>query len=1208
MPWTRNQEAAIKISGKNILVSAAAGSGKTAVLVERIISRILDEELSYSIDDLLIMTFTRAAAAGMKERIKKSLEKALEKIKEEKNFKEYKRIKKQISILDTARISTIDSFCMSIVKDNIDRLDLDAAFNIASEEDLELLRSDVMEELMEEEYEKASEDFLFLLDVFAKARGDDGLISNIEKVYKHSMSLPWPDKYLKKQENGGFSFEEIEKELYEEAKEILISASKSIDTIDGLALLDEALNKVLYGATDKKKSTLGVYNKENNEKDCIKAALNTKDIYEMKEILETINFHTLRMGKSVDEDIAAEVKSLREEYKCGVNALRVRINTDRAVLVKEEEFSLTVTKALLRLVREYSLRLKERKLEKKLLDFNDVAHYALKVLWKDGEKTDVALQYASEFKEIYVDEYQDSNYIQEELVKAVERDNVFMVGDVKQSIYGFRQAKPELFISKYNSFCDYEEAKKEDKDVKIILSDNFRSRAGVLESINSIFYRIMSKEVGNIVYDSSAALNPAASYIEDETKKLPGKTLLCYLNTAELDENTKKEYKGMALEAKLIAKTIENLMHSDMFIQDASTLRPLEYRDIVILMRNTKNKANIIVEELTDRGIPCYANAKTGFFDTFEIQKFLAFLSAIDNPSLEVPLCAYLKSPIINIDDEVLAVLAGVDIIGERDIYKTLKYIVDIFATDNDAEKLRIGKTLGEENVYKIRKAFEYLKKYREQSFYIPLHILIRNILTETHFMDYISAMPYGDIRSANLLILAEKAKSYEESGYSGLFNFIRYISDLKEQNTDFGEASLINENANTVRVMTIHASKGLEYPACILADLAASFGSADIRDKMLIDDKYGLSFTYTDIKRRIVGDSTKKLLAKEKIKENQRAEELRLLYVAMTRAKELLILTSCFNEDNKLKEYGFLNADEEKALSKHYIKSAGSYLDWIFMTKTANERFIEYRKMNFDELEKLPENCVPKSDTGAEQYNDSIDFEALKAGLNFRYKFEEDTKIANKYSVSELKRKNQDIKDAYLRYNYDDSPEGGLELPSKTVNKYKASDRGNAYHKFMDLLDFEALDRGMSLKEVVKELKQKSKMSEDDLKLIKMKDIEKLLNSEIGKLMKKACIEKRLFREQEFYAGLSAKELNIADSEELVVIQGVVDAYIEDEDEVTIIDYKTDRVRSEEEFLKRYSEQLKYYAIAISKATGKKIKDKLIWSFELGKEIRCID
>ncbi len=1201
MPWTRNQESAIALKGRTVLVSAAAGSGKTAVLVERIVSRILEPESSYSIEDLLVMTFTRAAASGMKERIKKALEKALSALPPERKA-ERRRIRRELTLVDLARICTIDSFCMSLVKENIDKVDMDPAFRIADEEDLKLLQSDVLGELMEEEYEAAQEDFLFLLDVFAKVKGDDGLLGNIDRIYRCAQSMAWPMEYLDALEKGAYSAQDLEELMFRQVKAVLEQALRDMEYIEGLAAGDEDLHRNLFGKRDekKKKESLGIYNKENNEKDTLCLALRAKSLEEQRAALSSIKFHTLNMSKNKDTELAAKVKMLRSAYKADIQALFAYLDVTKEELLQEEDFSARLRAALLRLTREYTRRLQEKKTERGIADFNDIAHAALHVLWQAGEKTDIAKQYARDFKEIYVDEYQDSNFIQEELLRAIENNNVFMVGDVKQSIYGFRQAKPALFIEKYKKYPLYREGQPESKEpCKVILSDNFRSRASVLESVNALFYRLMGKDVGDILYDEDAALHAAASYTEDSLQNSAGKTRFCYLDKSGADEEAKR-CKDIEWEAKLIAWNIRDLMRQRMHVQEEGRLRPLMYRDIVILLRNTKGKAKVIADELLRQGIPCYASSKHGFFDTYEIQKFLAFLSVIDNPTLELPLCAYLKSPVVCLDNRALALFSGREIRGERDVYRSLLYILEIFAGEEEEEKRRLEALLGRENIRKVQRAFAYLERYRRESAFLPLHVLIRKILTETSFLDYVSAMPGGEVRRANLLLLMEKAKSYEESGYSGLFDFIRYIADLKEQNTDFGEASLISENADTVRIMTIHASKGLEYPVCIVAGLASSFGSMDLREKMLIEDEFGLSFSYKDMQYRTEGESLQKRLAKERIKEGIRAEELRLLYVAMTRAKELLILTSCFRLPSKEKEYGFLHLAEKKAAPKHYIASAGSYLDWFWMCKSILQESVDFQQFSYEDLRAAGEEerkmeVLPED--GEKDIAALFDCRSIEKMLDFSYAFQEDTRIHNKVSVSELKRKQQEQEDMLFKYQAKERSVVGA--------KQKASERGNAYHRLMDLLDFAGIRPTSDLRNLMEMFLEQGYMEQEEQKLIDIREVEAFLRSALFARMAKAASTNALHREKQFYMSLAAKDLGLGNSEELVLVQGVVDAYIEEEDGISIIDYKTDKVSDKEELLKRYEKQLDYYALAISKSTQKPVKDKIIWSFSLGEEIR---
>lgn len=1211
MPWTENQKQAINIGNKNILVSAAAGSGKTAILVERIVSRILNKDLDYSLEDLLVMTFTKLAAANMKDRIKKRLNEAV-KSQYKNDKKEYKRLKNELNNINISRISTIDSFCLNIIRENIDKLDIDPNFNIGNEEDINLLKAEAIQELLEEKYEEAGEDFLFLLDIFSNIKGDDGLISNIDRLYEYAWSMPRPYKYLDFLLNDKYDALKLE-EIFSEKLDLIIKKAKdNIKNIDEIATISPELYKKLYG--DGKK-TLGIYNKENNEKEIIYDLDNEKDIYKRKEIFKNINFHIFRASKDIDDEILNKVKMLREEYKESIKSFFKSFNFTKDDLYKEVEYSKKLTNIIVKLTKQYADKLMEKKIEKNIFTFNDISHFALSILYNGDEKTDIALKYQKEFKEIYIDEYQDSNYVQEELIKAISNENVFMVGDVKQSIYAFRKARPDLFIEKYERYSGYDEINDNNIGYKVLLSDNFRSRATVLNSINSIFYKIMSKEFTNIEYNKDIALNPKAIYNYSEEENPSIRTKFYYINNKNIDKN--KKIKDIELESKLIAKLIRDLIDSDMKIEDSGQLRKVRYSDIVILLRNTKDNANIIAKELAKKNIPAHANIKTGFFETYEIQKLISILTIIDNPSMEIDLCSYLKSPIVDLDDKTLAILACKDIIGEKDLYKAILYILyifgnnkynDIFDMENinnlnmEDERNRLIALLGQEKIDSLITAFYYLDKYRDESNYLPLHILIRKIVYETNFIDYIFAMPYGEVRKANILFLIEKAKEYEKSSYKGLFNFIRYLEALKEKKYDFGEANLINENSNVVRIMTIHNSKGLEYPVCILANIADNFKNMDIKEKMLIDDLYQLSYTYIDKEKAFISDTLKKSLVKEKIKDNLKAEEIRLLYVALSRAKDLLIFTSCFNYTDKMKKYSIIDTKQDEFVSTYYLKSATSYLDYILLSKHSNSKYIDYIECDLETLDKMDDisdEDIKKIDIEKDNKDDNVDIEALKEYIEFEYKYIEDTKLKNKFSVSELKRKNQVEKDTSFRYINTDERKSNI--------KYSPTERGNAYHRFMDLFDFSSYSKGKNISEILMKLYENRLMDKEEIDFIDVEKIQKLLDSNLGKILMKAYEENKLHREEQFYMGLSAKELNVGNSEELVLVQGVVDAYIEDGDNIIIIDYKTDKVKDLKLLEERYYKQLDYYAIAISNSKAKKdIKlTKLIWSFELGEEIK---
>lgn len=1247
MNLTSNQRAAIDASGHSLLVSAAAGSGKTRVLVDRIVKRILDKDLDYSIDELLIMTFTKAAAGEMKERLKKSLEKALSLSKDKQ---EYKYLKKQVQLVDIAKISTIDSFCMSIVKDNISKIDLDPSFKIADTNDLKLLKKDVMKDFLEEEYELMREDFSFVTEIFTNFRSDINLSSCIENIYNVAMSMPYPEKFLSDMEIEKYPsgvLEEINKEIIEKSIDSIIKKIKKIEEI--ASSYEEVYTGILYaigksGAS--KGNPTGIFNKENNEKD-IFLNLDYKNLSneEIKRTLDKLVFARFPSPKNVDLDIKNIIKAIRDEYKEEIKDLAYNLSLKKEDLNKQEEFSIRLSKVLVRLTREYTNRLKAKKLEKSILDFNDVAHYALEILYKNNIKTDIAKEYAKEIKEIYIDEYQDSSFIQEKLVESIENNNVFMVGDVKQSIYRFRQAKPELFVKKYDEYNTYSESEKDFLPKKILLSDNFRSRKIVLDTVNAMFYKLMRKDVGDVAYTNDVALKYGANFYEDETTAK--KTLFTYIN--EDSEKVDEDLKIHELEAKLLARTIKDLLSSNLRVKDgiSGEYRKAEYKDIVILLKKVKDIGNIIVKELTRVGIPCFVSTRTGFFDTFEIRKFMAFLSCIDNRSLELPMLAYLKSPIIKITDKEISSLLVTfnekksinEIIEKINLiyYADDKYLEKIyeFARDEDFEgfdgtyqneveekeafikfkkenilkdREKLENSLSVMSLEKIKKAVYYLNKYENESKFEPVHKLIRNIFEETLFLEYVSAMKNGETRRANLLLLLEKAKSFEQGVYSGLFNFIRYIDDLKKSDSDFGEASTISENSNTVKIMTMHSSKGLQFPICILAGLSTQFLTD--KSKILIDDDAQLAFEYLDSKYRTTEKSFKKRLLESKNKKANIGEELRLLYVAMTRAEELLVISSSkdFMKKKSDIKYNLASSDEE-FLDVDKILSASSQLDFFALTSKYLDKYIEYKPYTYEDIE-LESKDIDVVEDEKEKFN--VNFDELDEILGFEYKNKDILNLKNKLSVSELKKKENSL-DKYVNKEENDDKfisVGKQELDLRNKNSLV---RGNVYHKFFELLDFEKIEEYSSISEYMKSFEKiealsfskKPLFSGEEISLVKEKDIRNFIFSDLGKRMKEASKKGKLYREKEFYMGLSAKELEISNSEEIILVQGIIDAYVDEDDGFVVIDYKTDKVKKEEDLKQRYYEQLEYYAKALEKSYGKKVKEKIIWSVELGKEIK---
>lgn len=1144
--WTEAQQAAIDIKKGSILVSAAAGSGKTAVLVERIIKKITDSKNPIDVDSLLVMTFTRAAAASMKEKIYNALLKEMEKY--ENNTKEFKRLKEQSILLSSAKIMTTDSFCLSIIKENIDKIDIDPAFNVADESEISLLRADTMEELLESEYEAANEDFMDLTDAFANTKGDRSIYEFVERLYRFAISKPWPIEWLDSLVEGESKWQDY---IYSEI-------IKSIDSI--LADIEEIIS-----ICNEEEGPANYLDTVLEEQSAIGKIKKSADIFELSKNLNNISFGRLKAVRNVDEELKNKAKALRDNYKDTISKLAQEYLFDKERLLEEEGKEKSKVRAIVDLTKKYIALFNEKKREKNLVDFSDIEHLALGILLDEEKKpTEVALSYKREFSEIYIDEYQDSNYLQEAIVMAIEKNNIFMVGDVKQSIYGFRQASPELFMDKYKRFSHFENTNLEGEDAKkVILSKNFRSRNNVLKSANIIFKKVMKEDTGGIEYDDDAALYPGADF--EEGNEYISEIMLT--ETGGIEDDTS----SIELEARAIAQRIKELK-SELRVDGG---RKLRYSDIVILVRT--NIGEGIAKVLNDENIPAYAENNKGYFKTFEVRKILAVLAAIDNPYSDVDLCAFLNSSLVGITDLEMATIVS-DYRKAQNIEKSEKIrMMDAILYENESGDI------SEETRKKIQNAIKFLNKYRKKSAYMNIAALLQDIYNETDFLNLISAMPGGQVRRANLMLLINKAGTFSNSGYSGLYNFIRYISRLKDFDNDFGEASILSENDDIVRIMTIHKSKGLEFPVCFLACANKLFNKMDLKQGMVIDSEFGLGVQYVDSKKNIKDSSIKQNVIKHKLNADLMGEELRVLYVALTRAMEKMIISgSCKDVDKALEK----NKDNPNFLD---IRSCNSYLDMILLSFD-NVHF-DIRKYDYTML--LKEEKETQKEVGdLHKVFESIDIKEhniLKNRLDYVYPYLENIDLKTKFSVSEIKKLSQseefEIKD----------------VKRAKSNSSDASERGNAYHKLLQKMHYENIGKFSDIKDFIREeisLLKNKKYRE----LIDIDDIVKFLNTNLGGEFVKQY--QNLKRENQFIMGLSAKEAGMGSSDETILIQGVIDAYIENENGIILVDYKTDNVNNEDVLINRYSSQLMLYKKSLEMSTGKTVQTVYIYSFALGKEI----
>lgn len=1210
--WTDKQQNVIDTREKNLLVSAAAGSGKTAVLVERIIQMITDGEKPIDIDRLLVVTFTNAAAAQMRERILEAIHNKIELEPENEH------LQKQQTFIHNASITTIHSFCLKVIREHFNEIDIDPGFRVGDEGELTLLKSDSISELLEEYYESDNEEFLDFIETYASGKGDDNIEELIVNLYNFSMSYPWPKKWLDYCESN-----------------YLIN-DKEIDSLAWLVHLSQYINMLIIDYKNSINSAINIcmsidgpyMYKEAllDDLSLLESVSNASEFDQRVEIFSTLKFSTLsrKRDESISDNKREEVKAIRQKVKDGLKSL----NTNYYFQTKEEMLasiknSAPPTRMLLELVKEFYEKFTKAKREKNIVDFNDIEHLAFQILvGLDGEgntyQTHVAKELAQNFEEIIIDEYQDSNLLQELILKSVSREqfntpNIFMVGDVKQSIYKFRMAKPELFVEKYNSYS----LENTSLYQRINLDKNFRSRDNVLKCINFIFKQIMAKHLGDIDYDEENALYTGAEYIE-----YPG---LNFGDTELLLVDTMKE-DSKELEAQVVANRIKELVdiNNGQLVVDRKTgeFRRAKYSDIVILYRSLAGQAQIVEETLMAEGIPCYVEAKEGYFSALEIRIILSLLSIIDNPMQDIELAAVLKSPIVGLDSMDLAQ------IKIENPTESFYYASKCYASNGKDKQLQV----------KLVEFFRNLEKYREMASYLSIYELLTFVLNDTGYYLYVSAMPSGDRRKANIDMLKEKAVAYESSSYKGVFNFIRYIEKLRKYKVDFAQASIISENDNTVRIMSIHKSKGLEFPIVIVGGLGKKYNNQDVNGKIVLHSEYGIGVDYIDNVLRVKEQTLIKKAIALKLKLENLAEELRVLYVALTRAKEKLILVG--SSKNMEKQIGKWMSERyliSTNLAFETLASSSSFLDLIgfalirhcsfatifkkmnipvnfshplydeqagFMVKWINAEEIVYDKVK-DTVQRDGLRQVLLNWDSTIIYDDKIKKE-LENRLSYVYPYISNQDIYTKMSVSEIKKLSQTIDAEYETKLVGESAiDEPIPMFYRENAEVAATSKGSVYHKVLELIDFTKEFTLPAMETFILELTQKGLITEKTATVIEPSRLHTLVNTTLGRRIKVASINKKLFREQQYVMGVSASDINEKYAkEEIVLIQGIIDAFFEEEDGLVIVDYKTDKVHNISQLSQRYKVQLDYYGRALEQLTGKKVKEKIIYSLYLGKEV----
>ena len=1169
--WTSEQKQAISYRDGNLLVSAAAGSGKTAVLIERIVNRILDDKDPVSVDELVVVTFTKAAAAEMKVRLSAAFEKMIE----ANPGNSY--LMRQLALVDTARISTIDSFCQYIVRNYYNSIGIDPAFRLAEGGELMLIKNDVLSELLETKFAEQDPDFMRLTGGYASGKNIDKIYELVFELYDFANSNPWPEDWYEMCLDiyDADSVEEYKKleivtNVCNYAKECIRYSVDDYSRMIEMCIGADGFDKYLEHFIE--------------EKERLSKLL---DFDSIDDFVNGINFEFGRLpaARNVDVGLKESIQQIYGALKDRVKKIQSSFMKDFDSQFKELQMCKPVAKALIKLVMEFDKRLRDYMTSANIMSFSDIAHAALDILVKRTdsgvEYTRVADEIANQYREIYIDEYQDSNYVQEEIIKAVSTErfgkpDIFMVGDIKQSIYRFRMAKPEIFMQKYNTYND------EAPYRKIELHMNFRSRKNVLDCINDIFFMCMHESVGNVEYNEDVALNVKPgeeSVLEDATR-------IILADNKEFDDINEHD-----LQAHMVACEIERLMKAD---------KSISYRDIVILMRSVSDNAIRYSKILENHAIPCIYEKSTGYFSAKEIVKVLDFLNVIDNCRQEIPLAGLMRSSFSYFTAEEMALIKG----------RTRKtHFYDCIVN-------RAAKT--DELGVKCKNLLDMIEKYRGLSKIMSVSELVTDIIYNTGYYDYVGTLDGGAAKKANLDMLISYAKEYEKTCYSGLFNFIRYIEKLKKYSADMGESQLASEEDDVVRIMSIHKSKGLEFPYVILVEAAKRFNLKDSSKDIIHHDRYGIALRPIDVEKRIKYSATYRDMLALQIKTDSVGEELRLLYVAMTRAVNRLIIVGSANlgEKNSMWE----SASQGEVLDMNYILENNTYLDYIMpaVKSIASDGKFETEVISAEDMKTyISTSLLSRRECfmdklksfDSSQVNDE-DYDKVCKRLLFTYPHSALSVLRNKVSVSDLKHQSmEELEEENQRL---ETPEQQKYIPAFMRDTedmvHHGINRGNAYHKVFELLDYTDAATGADVMKQLTRWVEEGRISAEYAGYIRKNRFDEFVKSDLGIRMRAAALRSELFREKTFLMQVDAREVNPEILEkESVLIQGIIDAFFFEEGRVYIVDYKTDTVdmgTGEECLVNRYATQLRLYADAICKITGCEVGGCYLYSVCLNRKI----
>ncbi len=1255
--FTPEQRQVIDARNCTTLVSAAAGSGKTAVLVQRIIEKLTAKENPQDMNRLLVVTYTNAAAAEMRERIGKRLNECLATVE----YADNTHLQKQVLLLRNASIMTIHGFCLSLLREFFYELDLDPGFRIAEEAELTLLRADVMEELLEDRYEAGEELFLRLTECIGSGKTDEGLVKHIENFYRFAQSAPFPESWLKNA-----------KDMLERQK----NATALSEEEPCACLLMERVGTILADCERLRQRAAAICEGPEGPYtylDALEAdgellgTLRAKKSYkELSEAFSELSFQALSRKKcETTEEKKDQVKALRGTYKDILTKLKKDyFFAEPGQLAEDMAAMAPLLQVLVGLCAEYGARFAKKKTERGLVDFNDLEHLAVRLLVEETEDglrpTETAKLLRGRYDEIMIDECQDSNEIQDLLLWSISgeeegRPNRFMVGDVKQSIYKFRMAKPELFMKKYEEYSDYKEG---ECYCKIVLGKNFRSRRAVVNAVNDVFSCLMQKSFGGIAYDDAAKLYLGAAYPwdrEEEAKERQVYTAELLLTELEAEGEGEEEEvtDRIAREAMTVGGRIQSLIDSGLPIYDGEEVaengetrpkfHPVEYRDITVLFRAVSGYAEPFVEVFTELGIPAIVEKQSGYFSAQEVAVVLNALRIIDNPLQDIPLVSVLRSELVGMTEEELAVVRIAGKAEEKEyrssFYGAINRFLMTVGEEQDApgtpeDGTAVGKQpvshglVSDELLPVVREAERKLLRFTEQlselqelSVYAGVPEVLDRLYDMTSYPAFVRVKPGGERRAENLAMLTEKAKKFEESSYSGIFDFVRYIERLIKYDTDTGEAQIVS-GENAVRLMSIHKSKGLEAPVVIVAGLSKKFNRTDVHAGLVLHPELGIGTDFRDEVLRVKAPTLFKKVIAGQLNYEMLSEELRILYVALTRAKEKLILSATVESERAFYEGLEMNDSGSGTASYSELLAANSYLDFLKLSLSHCLETGSIMPVRTEQSEARAEETVRRKEAERAEREqryaqlsaastDTVYHEGLAAELRnreaYRYPYPL-CKGKTKLSVSELK------KAAYADEEQEELfPE---TVPEKTVPRFmqeikeegvSGSERGTLYHRIMECMDFcKEYTSEEQIRGEMQELIEQGRIRNDALSLVAPQKILRFFTSNLGRRMQKAARDGLLKKEQPFVIGLPYKEVyknEEADPAELVMVQGIIDAYFEENGVLVLVDYKTDSVKEDvrEVLTTRYRTQLEYYERALCQMTGKTVRERMIYAFTNG-------